>query len=80
MKAKHEEKSINMQRIEENLWNADDVATFLKVSRSWVYQHAASGLLPKMKIGGNLRFDPRAIREWAGITPRNAGGSPIVDH
>jgi predicted DNA-binding transcriptional regulator AlpA len=76
MKAKHDEKSINAQRLEENLWDADDVATFLKVSRSWVYQHAASGLLPKMKIRGLLRFDPRAIREWAG----HAGRSPTVEH
>ncbi len=80
MKAKHEEKSINMQRIEEGLWDADDVATFLKVSRSWVYQHAASGRLPHLKFGGHLRFNPSAIRKWAESTARNAGGSPGVHH
>ncbi|RKG63513.1 DNA-binding protein [Corallococcus sp. CA054B] len=49
----------------ETLWDANDVADFLKVSRSWVYQHAASGLLPLLKIGGLLRFSPSAIRTWA---------------
>jgi excisionase family DNA binding protein len=76
MKAKHEEKSINTQRLEENLWNADDVAAFVKVSRSWVYQYAASGRLPVLKFGGNLRFNPSAIREWAG----HAGRSATVEH
>jgi excisionase family DNA binding protein len=49
---------------EENLWKASDVAAFLNVSESWVYQNAANGRLPSVKFGGNLRFEPRAIREW----------------
>ena len=30
----------------EPVWDALDVARFLKVSRSWVYQQAEAGLLP----------------------------------
>lgn len=48
----------------EPLWDALDVARFLKVSRSWVYQQAEAGLLPHRRVGGLLRFDPAAIRAW----------------
>ena len=44
------------------LWTAEDVARFLKTSRSWVYHRAQAGQLPCVKIGGLLRFDPVAIR------------------
>lgn len=47
------------------LWDAKDVAAFLKVSRSWVYQRAEAGQLPCLRIGGLLRFDPATIRAHA---------------
>lgn len=53
---------------QERLWKVKDVAAYLQVSQSWVYQHAASGVLPSLKIGGLLRFDPTAIRNWTGIS------------
>jgi predicted DNA-binding transcriptional regulator AlpA len=49
----------------ESLWDVKDVADYLKVSRSWVYQQAAAGLLPCRKLAGLLRFIPSAIRQWA---------------
>jgi excisionase family DNA binding protein len=49
----------------EALWDANDVATYLKASRSWVYQKAEAGLLPSLRIGGLLRFEPGVVREWA---------------
>ena len=56
--------SIEAQSDVEPVWDALDVARFLKVSRSWVYQHAEAGLLPHRRVGGLLRFDPRAIQAW----------------
>lgn len=47
------------------LWTVDEVAQYLRVSKSWVYQHAAVGDLPCLKIAGVLRFDPDAIRAVA---------------
>jgi hypothetical protein len=47
------------------LWNAKDVAAFLKVSRSWVYHHAEAGLLPCLRVGALLRFDPGVVRAFA---------------
>jgi excisionase family DNA binding protein len=50
---------------ERALWDAQDVARYLKVSRSWVYHRAEGGELPCLRIGGLLRFDPKAIHAFA---------------
>ena len=50
---------------DESLWDAIDVARYLKVSRSWVYHQAEAGLLPHLRVGSLLRFDPDAIRAYA---------------
>jgi excisionase family DNA binding protein len=47
------------------LWDARDVAAYLKVSRSWVYQRSESGDIPSLRIGGLVRFDPDTIQTWA---------------
>lgn len=49
----------------ESLWDANDVAAFLKVSRSWVYQKVASNLIPFVRIGGLVRFVPEHVRAFA---------------
>lgn len=48
----------------DSLWTVEDLMVFAKVSRSWVYQRASSGALPSLKIGGLLRFDPRAVKSY----------------
>ena len=50
---------------EDQLWDAHDVARYFKSSRSWVYLKAEAGLLPSLRIGGLLRFDPAEIRAFA---------------
>ena len=50
---------------DESLWDAQDVARYLKVSRSWVYHQAEAGLLPYLRVGSLLRFDPDTIRAYA---------------
>lgn len=50
---------------DERMWTAEQVAQFFSASRNWVYQRAASGLLPHRKIGGLLRFVPAEIRALA---------------
>jgi excisionase family DNA binding protein len=49
----------------DKLWTAKQVADYLNVSRSWVYQHAENGTLPRLQIGALVRFDPAAIRAYA---------------
>jgi excisionase family DNA binding protein len=60
------------------LWNAKDVAEYLKASRSWVYHRAESGELPALRIGGLLRFHPDAIRAYARGEPIAAGNRSAV--
>ncbi len=50
--------------IAEGLWDATDVARYLKMSKSWVYHASERGELPHVRIGASLRFDPSAIRAW----------------
>ncbi len=47
------------------LWTVADVATYLRVSRSWVYHRSAAGMLPFLRVGALLRFEPDAIRAYA---------------
>jgi excisionase family DNA binding protein len=51
------------------LWDARDVARFLRVSRSWVYQQAKAGQLPGVKVGGLLRFEPEVIKRLVWSRP-----------
>jgi excisionase family DNA binding protein len=54
---------------ERRLWDVRDVAHYLKVSRSWVYQKVEAGLLPHLRVGGLVRFDPAAIRASTQVRP-----------
>ena len=48
-----------------SLWTVADVAAYLRVSRSWVYHRSAAGLLPCLRVGALLRFEPDSIRAYA---------------
>lgn len=49
----------------DELWDANDVARYLKASRSWVYHQAEAGRLPHLRIGGLLRFEPPTVKAFA---------------
>jgi excisionase family DNA binding protein len=55
------------QATPEGLWTPQQVADFLKVSRSWVYQKAEAGLIPVIRMPGSslLRFEPGKIQAYA---------------
>jgi excisionase family DNA binding protein len=40
------------------------LAEFLGVSRSWVYQAVESGVIPVVRLGALVRFDPNVIKAW----------------
>ncbi len=48
----------------EPLWDAKQASEFMRVSRSWVYQRAEAGLLPHIRIGGLVRFEPATLRAF----------------
>jgi excisionase family DNA binding protein len=52
----------------ESLWTAEDVAAYLKTSRSWVYSASAAGRLPCRRVGALLRFVPAEIHAWVDKT------------
>ncbi len=58
----HEEHDV--LKPSEELWDARDVARHLKMSRAWVYQATASGVLPCVRLGSRVRFHPEVIRAW----------------
>ncbi len=53
------------RRRDDDLWDAIDVARFLKTSRSWVYMRVERAEIPHLRVGGLIRFEPARIREWA---------------
>ena len=46
------------------LLTVKDVMANWSVSRSWVYDAAARGVLPCSRLGGMLRFDPEELDRW----------------
>ena len=52
------------------LLRAEKVAELLGVSTFRIYEMARLGLLPAVRMGRQLRFDPDALRAWIA-----AGGS-----
>lgn len=47
---------------DEGLWDANDVASFLKVDKETVYRWAKAGTIPSVRIGSTIRFRPSEIR------------------
>jgi hypothetical protein len=47
---------------EDRLWDPLDVARFLGISRNSVYAQVDAGIMPCVRIGGLLKFDPAKIR------------------
>jgi excisionase family DNA binding protein len=53
--------------LRESLLTPGQVAEYLAVSRTWVYEAAKTGRIPSVRIGGPhgpLRFAPRDIADW----------------
>jgi|CXWL01.1.fsa_nt_gi excisionase family DNA binding protein len=58
-------REVPLQTASDGLWNAGEVAKFLKVSLSWVYKESQSGRLPTRRVGALIRFSPDAIRSYS---------------
>ena len=51
----------------EELWTPEELAGFLKVKVSTIYEHCrrrSASPIPHSKVGKFLRFNPRDVREW----------------
>jgi excisionase family DNA binding protein len=63
-----------MTHLDTDLLKPTDVARRLGVSRSWVYDAAATGRIPCVRLGGPdgpLRFLPAEIEDWLELARRN---------
>ena len=49
-------------------WNVKDVALFLGVPRSWVYSATEHGILPHLRIGRYLKFEPDRVNGQFTVT------------
>jgi excisionase family DNA binding protein len=56
----------------ESLWDVADTAKFLKLNEARVYDGVRQGLIPAVRIGRQVRFDPVEIRAWV-----KAGGRAL---
>jgi len=66
----------------DRLISVKELMRLLGVSRSWVYDAAARGIIPSIRVGSMLRFDMNAIRAWLArqqnvryVRPANADSS-----
>ena len=49
---------------EDRLWKVADAAAYLRLSSKSVYGLVESGVLPCIRIGTRIRFEPSALAEW----------------
>ena len=52
------------QEEKKQLWTAKDVAAFLRVGESYIYELAKRGQIPCGKIGRLYRFEQAEIEAW----------------
>jgi len=50
--------------VNEEVLTVDEAAKFLKVSKAWLYQKKAAGLIPYHQNGGLVRFFKSELLEW----------------
>jgi len=56
-----QQNSLDFRRL---LFRAEEVAKMTGLSRQAVYQRAAEGSIPCVRIGRSVRFPADALREW----------------
>jgi excisionase family DNA binding protein len=54
----------NASGLRHGLMNAEQVASYLSVSRMRVYELARLGVLPSVRLGRTVRFDMTTIDRW----------------
>ena len=47
------------------LWTVHDVASFLRMSTSWVYKRVAEDAIPCVRLGASVRFKREDIAAYA---------------
>lgn len=63
----------------EPLLTPEEVATFLRKSRSWVYQAAADKKLPSTRVGRDLRFKRSELESWLNANTSSTAPAALKD-
>jgi excisionase family DNA binding protein len=58
--------------LEQQLLRPAQIAPFLGVSASRVYQLIAAGVLPSVRVGGSIRVPRPALQEWLKVQTEDA--------
>jgi excisionase family DNA binding protein len=61
------------QPTDDQLLTADEVATFMRVTRSWVYAETRRNGLPHVRLGRYVRYRRSAIEHWLDHAERGPG-------
>ncbi len=59
---------------QDTVMTIDDLAAYLKVSKSTLYKLCADGKVPGQKVGRHWRFRKAVIDEWLDGQHREPGG------
>ena len=65
--------------IPEPLWTVREAAAFLRLGRNTVYEWAACGKLPSLRLGSRVRFEPAALRRWVEVQRASQVQSVALD-
>lgn len=63
----------------DQLLTADDVASLMRVTRSWVYAETRRNALPHLRLGPYVRYRRSAIEAWMRTVERGPG-TPTARH
>ncbi len=55
---------MDTARTTARMLRADAVATMLDLPKARVYEFARKGVLPCIRVGYSVRFDPDQLEEW----------------
>ena len=55
---------VSYIRCRRSAWTADELGELLSLSRKHIYKMAKAGRMPSYRVGGAIRFDPRATADW----------------
>jgi len=59
-----------MARSRDNVLTIDDLAVYLKISKSTLYKLAQEGKVPGQKVGKHWRFHRDAVDRWLSERPK----------
>lgn len=61
----------------EKLWTVEEFREFLQISKPAVYHGIKRGTLPQpLRIGNRLRWHPREVEKWLGLSREDQPAPP----